>query len=298
MSPLPPAIDDALVGLLGSPLQATPLTGGDVNHAALISTASGRCVVKWKPDAPPGLFESEADGLRRLHDTGAIRVPEVLAFDDTAEPSWLALEYISTDPPGDPRQFARRFAEALAALHRGNPAPNGLFGLDRDNYLGSQPQRNAPMNSWAAFYRDQRLLPQIERARDLGLLPVSRSILLAQITDQMDRLMADFAPSPVLIHGDLWSGNFLSAGDEPVLIDPAVYYAEREVEMAYTELFGGFPPGFHAAYHAAFPLQDGYEQRRALHQLYPLLIHLNHFGETYGPALDRACRQSLTGGTP
>ncbi len=103
--------------------------------------------------------------------------------------------------------------------------------------------------------------------------------------------MADFAPAPVLIHGDLWSGNFLTAGDEPVIIDPAVYYADREVEIAYVELFGGFPPGLVAAYHAAWPLDPGYTYRRPLHQLYPLLIHLNHFGEEYGAHVDAVCRR-------
>ena len=293
MSLMPPAVQQALIGRLGDSLQATPLTGGDVNHVALVIGGSERLVVKWKPDAPPGLFDAEADGLRRLGAAGSLRVPEVIACDDAADPPWLAMEYIPTEPPGDPRQFARRFAEALAALHRDNVSPDGLFGLDRDNYLGSQPQRNSPTASWPAFYRDHRLRPQIERARNLGLLTVGRSLALAQITDQMERLMDDFAPAPVLVHGDLWSGNFLTSGEEPVLIDPAVYYAEREVELAYTELFGGFPSGFHAAYNAAYPLEEGYARRRPLHQLYPLLIHLNHFGETYGPTLDRACRAAL-----
>ncbi|MBV9852418.1 MAG: fructosamine kinase family protein [Armatimonadetes bacterium] len=291
---LPIAVHDELAAQLGGPLQATPLTGGEVNHAALVAGGSERLVVKWKPDAPPGLFDAEADGLRRLRATGVIRVPEVIAWDDAADPPWLALEYIPTGQPRDPYQFARRFAEALAALHRDNSAPDGRFGLDRDNYLGSQPQRNTPTENWADFYRDHRLRPQIERARGLGWLPPERERLLDAVTEQMGRLMEGFVPRPVLIHGDLWSGNFLAAGNEPVLIDPAVYYAEREVEMAYTELFGGFPPGFHAAYQTAYPLDDGYVRRRPLHTLYPLLIHVNHFGETYGPALDRACRLALS----
>ena len=291
---LPPAIEDMLTIRLGGSLHATALTGGDVNHTALVSSGSERLVIKWKLHAPPGLFDAEADGLRRLRVAHSVRVPEVIAFDDAADPPWLMLEYIPPQPPQDTRRFARRFAEALAALHRNNPAPHALFGLERDNYLGSQAQRNTPMAAWAQFYRECRLLPQIERARRLGLLPPGRVSALMRISDGVERLMDGFVPAPVLIHGDLWSGNFLAAGDEPVLIDPAVYYAEREVEIAYTELFGGFPPGFHAAYHAAFSLDTGYERRRPLHQLYPLLIHLNHFGETYGPAVDRACRFFLS----
>jgi fructosamine-3-kinase len=278
---------------LGASLHVTPLAGGDVNRAALVETGTERIVVKWNANAPPGVFEAEADGLRRLQDAGQIRVPTVLAFDDDVDPPWLALEYIPTTPPADPRRFAQCFGRALADLHRENPAPDGCFGLDVDNYLGAQPQYNSPGKSWPDFYCDQRLRPQVKRAQGLGLLSPERKRLIERVMDTIDTLMDGFASQPVLIHGDLWSGNFLSAGDEPVLIDPAVYYAEREVEMAYTELFGGFPPGFHTAYNGAFPLDDGYKRRRPLHQLYPLLIHLNHFGETYGPAVERACRQSL-----
>ncbi len=287
MSLLPHAVREAVTALLGgADPRVTPLTGGDVNRAALVEAGGERLVVKWQADAPPGLFDAEADGLRRLREAGPIRVPAVIAFDDHASPSWLALEYVPASRPADPRRFARRFGEALAALHRDTPAPDGRFGLDRDNFLGSQPQRNTPTPRWPDFYRDLRLLPQYDRARGLGLLTPDRERLLERVMDEISALMDGFAPAPVLVHGDLWSGNFLcAADDEPVLIDPAVCYAEREVEMAYTELFGGFPPGFHTAYDAAFPLDDGYARRRPLHQVYPLLIHLNHFGETYGPAL-------------
>jgi fructosamine-3-kinase len=294
MSGLPPAVQEAMNRLLGSSLQVTSLTGGDVNQAALVESKTARLVVKWKRNAPPGLFASEADGLWRLRQTGAIRVPAVVASDDHADPPWLALEYLPAGRPADERRFAQRFGEALAALHRENPAPDARFGLDRDNYLGTQPQDNTPQADWPVFYRDQRLLPQIARARALGLLPPERERLLHQVMERAAELLGEFTPRAVLIHGDLWSGNFLASGDTPVLIDPAVYYAEREIEIAYTELFGGFPSGFHAAYQAVFPLDPGYERRRPLHQLYPLLIHLNHFGETYGPAVEQACRRSLS----
>lgn len=286
---IPADVRDALTEQFGALGTAQALSGGDVNRAAKITTPQGPIFVKWKADAPTGFFALEADGLNRLRAAGALRIPQVLAVGDA--PAFLALEYLESTPPHDERRFAQRLGEGLAVLHRDNPSPDGKFGLELDNFLGSQPQANTPHGDWPSFYRDCRLLPQWEKARGRGLVPPERERLLGQVVDGLEALFDGFQPRPVLIHGDLWSGNFLAtAGEEPALIDPAVYHAEREVELAFTELFGGFPRGFLAAYHAAFPLDPGYEHRRPLHQLYPLLVHLNHFGETYGPAVDRACR--------
>jgi fructosamine-3-kinase len=274
--------------------RATPVSGGMVSRAARVETADGTPLfVKWKPDAAPGLFAAEANGLALLASAEALRVPQPLAWGD--EPPFLALEWIGVAEPRDVRAFSRRFAEGLAALHRVG-SPEG-YGLDKDNWLGSQPQPNLPRTTdWAAFYRDRRLVPQIERARREGFMTPHREELLARLLDRLPELLIGMPPGASLIHGDLWSGNFLcaAAGDEPVLIDPAAYFAPREMELAYVELFGGFPPGFVTDYHAAYPLDEGYAYRRPLHQLYPLLIHLNHFGEQYGPAVERACAVALT----
>lgn len=289
MNVLPDDVREALQARFGSVGAAEPQSGGDVARAARVATGQGTVFVKWKADAPPGFFALEADGLQRLRTAGALRVPQVLEIGD--ETPFLALEYIPLSMSNDERRFGQRLGEGLAALHRGNAAPDGLFGLDVDNYLGSQPQPNTPQSEWWSFYRDRRLAPQIEKAKQRGLVLPQRARLLERVLEDIEILLGDFPVAPVLIHGDLWSGNFLSAaGDEPVLIDPAVYYGEREVEIAYTELFGGFPRDFLSAYHVSFPLDSGYERRRLLHQLYPLLVHLNHFGESYGPSVDRACR--------
>ncbi len=282
-----------LFRLLGSSYTVTTLTGGDVNSAALAENASEKLVIKWKHSASAGLFEAEADGLGRLRSTGTLRVPEVIEFDDSSDPAWLAMEYIELKPPTDYRRFGRNLADGLAALHQSSPSPTGQFGLDRNNFLGSQPQNNDWSNKWHVFYRDRRLVPQVQRAQRAGFISTERSRLLDRVITNIEALLDGFSAEPVLIHGDLWSGNFLANGDEPVLIDPAVYFAEREVEIAYTELFSGFPPGFHDAYQQTFPLNGGYDRRRPLHQLYPLLIHLNHFGEAYGPSVDNACRMLL-----
>ncbi len=291
MTALPPAIHSAVTDALGPVTSTRPLSGGDVSHAALVTAGKVQCVVKWRDQTPPVFFPMEADGLRRLGVANALRVPQVLAASDT--PAFLALEYLPPQPPVDERAFTQRFAEGLAALHH-IASPNGRYGLAHDNFLGSQPQPNGWVDTWPDFYRTRRLLPQWDKARGRGLIPPHRERLLGEVVDALDTLL-DFPARPVLVHGDLWSGNFLSiANDMPALIDPAVHYADREVEMAYVELFGGFPRGFVQAYNRVFPLEAGYERRRRpLHQLYPLLVHLNHFGESYGPSVDRACTDAL-----
>lgn len=314
MSVLPQTLQAALAETLGAePIQAVPLGGGMIAQAARVDLPGGTVFVKWKDDAPPGFFAAEADGLERLRAARALRVPEVLAFRDRllfpdsppatlenaseaqqaaprqgSHPPFLALEYIIERRPRDEAKLAQRFGEELAALHRETVSPFGAFGLETSNFLGVMVQENIPHARWADFYRDCRLLPQIGIAKQKGLLPPERERRLMEVVARLDRLMEGLSTRPVLLHGDLWSGNFLAAGEEPVVIDPAVYYGEREVEIAFMELFGGFPPGLLSAYRAVFPLEDGYERRRPLHQLYPLLIHVNHFGEAYGPHLDSA----------
>ncbi len=267
------------------------VSGGDSNHVAVVNTAMGDAIVKWKDNAPLHFFLREAEGLNALRLTKTLRVPDVIMIGDYDKP-YLVLEYLRPQPPRNEQAFTQCFAEGLAALHR-HTEHYGRFGWQSDNFLGSQPQPNGWLDTWPDFYRTRRLLPQWDKARGRGLIPAHRERLLGRVTDQLDTLL-DFPARPVLIHGDLWSGNFLSTThDTPALIDPAVHYADREVEIAFVELFGGFPRGFVQAYNRVSPLDEGYAGRRPLHQLYPLLVHLNHFGETYGPSVDRACREAL-----
>ena len=295
---MPPLVREAVEAKLNTRVvEAVRLSGGDVNRAAKIQAQNGAtAVVKWHDAAPPGAFLCEADGLQAIGETGAVRVPNVLAVSDT--PAFLILEWIA--PVSPTADFSETFARALARMHRETAQENGAFGYAINNYLGSQPQMNLPRtDNWAAFYRERRLGPQIERAQSKGLVSGRRGEMLDEIVKHLPELLAQMPSETFLLHGDLWSGNFLCGANprtgeaEPVLIDPAVYFGPREMEMAYVELFGGFPPGFAAHYHATFPLDAGYATRRPLHQLYPLLIHLNHFGETYGPRVDAACRAAL-----
>jgi fructosamine-3-kinase len=267
--------------------------GGSINQAARVTVRGETYFVKWKHDAPPGFFEAEAHGLGLLREPGAIRVPEVIKHAEARDhfPAYLILEWLEETAHVETLSFSVNFGRGLAALHRQTAAQ---FGLERHNFIGILPQPNTPTDDWIAFYRDQRLLPQVKVAAERGRLPADRERLLRKVTERLDRLLEGAHSTPALLHGDLWSGNFMVLADnQPAIVDPAVYYGDREVELAFTELFGGFPAQFYAAYREAYPLERGYERRKPLYHLYPLLVHLNLFGESYGARVDAICRDAL-----
>ncbi len=277
---LPPALAQRLEATLGAPIaDARALFGGDINQAARVTAGGHTYFVKWNASAPPAMFPAEAHGLRLLASAEALRVPKVIAQGEAAgsAPAFLVLEYIEQGRKGGADTMAR-FGEGLAALHR---CTAEHFGLERDNFIGRLPQPNPPTPDWVSFYRDHRIGYQMQLARERGRLPKRREDLLTRLMERMaDFLPADVPPS--LVHGDLWGGNYLvDAQGEAVLIDPAVCYAHREMDLAMSELFGGFSARFYDAYQAAWPT-PGYEERRALYQLYYILVHLNLFGESYG----------------
>jgi fructosamine-3-kinase len=207
-------------------------------------------------------FAAEADGLEALRPH--IRVPEVLDRGIRNGKAFILLEHLDLQRGGDFAQLGRM----LAALHR-QTGPR--FGWARDSYIGFTPQQNGWRDEWAEFWREHRMRPQVELARKNGFAV------------EMPRLavLENHRPRPSLLHGDLWSGNAGFTADGPVVFDPAVYYGDREADLAMTELFGGFPKAFYRAYDEAFPLAPGYEQRKHLYNLYHLLNHLNIFGGGY-----------------
>lgn len=294
MNALPDGIRRALREVLNAePTRAQSVSGGMINESARIEAGGMSYFVKWKANAPPTLFEAEARGLALLHATDTFRVPEVIAHaEPTADtPAYLVLEWLDTPPKVDQRRYAENFGRALAALHRHTGA---AFGLDHDNYIGELPQHNPTNPSWAAFYRDQRILVQMEIARHFGYLPPHREALLNDLMAHIEDILAGSGNPPSLLHGDLWVGNFMvAANSQPALVDPAVYYGDREVEIAFAQMFGG-SAFFLDAYNESYPLDTGYEYRRLLLQLYPMLVHLNHFGAaSYGGGVDSICRHYL-----
>jgi len=276
---LPPDLQRALISHVGEVRAAQAVSGGDINAAWHVETASGQhCFIKWNPRPLPHLFEVEAHGLQLLAHTQALRVPRVLAVID--QPPALVLEWIE---PGANRSAAEALGRGLAQQHR---SIGTVFGLDHDNYIGATPQINTPAASWLEFFRVRRLGEQAKLAQARGHLPPDRARRLDRVLANLDRWINPMV-TPSLLHGDLWGGNYLiDTSGQPVLIDPAVYYGDREAEIAFTELFGGFGARFYAAYNEAWPLDHNYAERRDLYNLYHLLNHLNLFGEGYGSAVD------------
>ncbi len=235
-----------------------------------------RCFVKRLPIGERWRLDAEADGLGRIAATGAVRTPRVLGQGANESSAWLELEWLdlhAADAASDARA-----GEALARLHA---TVAEKFGLERDNAIGASPQRNAQSGDWVEFFRRQRLGYQLELAARNG----HRGALQERGHRLFEVLPAFFAghrPQASLLHGDLWAGNRAMLGDgTPVIFDPAVYYGDREADIAMTRLFGGFGPRFYAAYEAAWSLDAGAAGRSGLYNLYHVLNHLNIFGGGY-----------------
>lgn len=248
------------------------LSGGSINDVYLIHTPEKKMVMKVNlASRYPGMFEAERAGLEALKASQTMDVPEVNYCGKSGDSAYLIMEYKT--PASETAEFRENFAVDLAALHRTTAS---FFGFHSSNYIGSLPQQNEKRDSAAAFYIDQRLKPQIRMAADNGFT--------FSDTDQVFKNISTEIPEepPSLIHGDLWSGNYLvTAHDTPCLIDPAVSYAPREMDLAMMKLFGGFSPEIFSRYEEIFPLQPGFKERIPLWQLYYLLVHLNIFGSSY-----------------
>lgn len=256
-------------------LSMSPLSGGDINEVLQIQTTIGHYVVKYNDKEKfPGMLAKEAKGLKLILNNGFTTPPVIDSFSDRAS-QFLILDYIEPEKPS--KIFWNRFAKRLSLLHQKG---NDFFGLDYSNYIGSLPQKNDRKTTWEEFFVQNRLEPLIKTAFNKGLL---RSPHLQRF-EHLFTLLKDVIPDeqPALLHGDLWSGNFLCAlGQEPVLIDPAVYYGHREVDIAMTRMFGGFDPSFLEYYNDYYPLEKGWEIRLPVHNLYPNLVHLILFGSSY-----------------
>jgi fructosamine-3-kinase len=223
------------------------------------------------------MFAAEAEALAALRAAGA-PVPEPRAHGVRGAEAFIEMERLEMGAPPDWPALAR----ALVALHR---TTGERFGWHEDNWIGLSPQRNGWSDDWVGFYRECRLLPQLRRA---GLIEEAQPLL-----DGLPAFFADYRPVPSLLHGDLWHGNVGFTAQGPVLFDPAVYYGDREADLAMSELFGGFAREFYAAYRHAWPLDSGYETRKHLYNLYHLLNHLNLFGGGYRGQVNAALRLLL-----
>ncbi|MFO7787711.1 MAG: fructosamine kinase family protein [Halospina sp.] len=262
-------VPKSLTAQLDTPVATTqPIGGGSINDAARLTLADGRPLfLKTHPSPPAGFFEAEAAGLQALAAANAVRIPAVTAVAEEG----LILEWLDGRPGGD---FARQLGEQLAKLHS---TTADEFGFERDNYCGLTPQPNPRMRDGFRFFAEARLLHQGRMARDSGRLGQGDIRQLEWLAGRLDRWIPEQPAS--LIHGDLWSGNIhCGPAGEPVLIDPATHYGWAEADLAMTTMFGSQPRGFYEAYLANSPVDQGWEERAPLYNLYHELNHLNLFG--------------------
>ncbi len=272
-------IEDFLAEKFDNPVQISTVHavgGGSINSAYGLETNVGRFFVKLNSASRyPGMFEKEALGLSILSETGELPVPETVGFGETHAEAFLILKFVETGTPS--AGFWENFGHALARLH-GHSADT--FGLDHDNYIGSLSQSNTFHDRWPEFFIEERLKPQIRLAFDGSLLTDSDLSAFGNFFKSLSEIFPE--EPPALLHGDLWSGNFMTnEAGEAVLIDPAVYYGHREMDLGMSQLFGGFHRRFYDAYNETYPLEPGWEKRLDYCNLYPLLVHVNLFGGSY-----------------
>ena len=255
---------------------ARPVSGGSINDAFRISTDKGSFFVKFNDASRyPGMFEKEAHGLQLLRESQTFKIPEVISYQDCGRFSFLLLEYIES--ADNSVSFWEEFGKNLAQLHSHK---HDHFGLDSDNYMGSLQQHNNFHNIWSEFFIVERLEVQMKLARESGAIGRGDISGFERLFKRLEEIFPPAKPS--LIHGDLWSGNFMTndAGYAS-LIDPAVYYGHPEVDIAMSTLFGGFSQKFYEAYNVHNPLEKGWESRMDIYNLYPLMVHVNLFGGGY-----------------
>ncbi|HFE31947.1 MAG TPA: fructosamine kinase family protein [Gammaproteobacteria bacterium] len=264
---------------------ARAVGGGCINSAYALGDGERTFFVKLNQASRLDMFTAEAEGLNEILHSHSIHAPAPLCLGIAADEAYLVLEYL----PLGGRGSADRLGRELAQMHR---CQRAQFGWQRDNTIGATPQINTKETDWVRFWQQHRLGHQLQlAARNGGHLGPQAEQLLAHIAD----FFSDYRPSPSLLHGDLWSGNYaFTETGQPVIFDPAVYYGDRETDLAMTELFGGFPPAFYAAYQEAWPLDPGYASRKTLYNLYHVLNHFNLFGGGYLAQAQRMIAQLLS----
>jgi len=249
--------------------------GGSINDAYLVTDDKRKYFVKLNRSSLAEMFEAEAAGLSELAASQSIHVPQPICQGVSGNHSFIVLEFLELGN-GDSSQA---LGKQLAAMHR---TTRQRFGWDRDNTIGSTPQINSQSDDWVEFYSKHRLLFQL---RLPGAQRYGKQLVSAgeELVEHLGVFFESYQPQASLLHGDLWGGNYATMRNgAPVIFDPAVYYGDREADIAMTELFGGFGRRFYDAYNDAWPLDPGYALRKTLYNLYHVLNHLNLFGGGYG----------------
>jgi protein-ribulosamine 3-kinase len=270
-------IESLLIQVAGTDVKVNevrPIGGGNTSRAFAVKTTSGNFFIKTNRAGLIDMFEKEAKNLELLRHILPNNTPEVVGFGTIDHISYFILKLI--EPGKRVADFWADFGRTLSELHK----VNGItFGLDYDNYIGSLPQSNKQNVNWVDFFLEQRIIPQAKKAEKV--LGSDIMSMIDKLGNRLPDLLTQSRPS--LLHGDLWSGNFtLNQKGTVCLVDPATYYGNREIEIAFTKLFGGFEDEFYDAYNEVMPLDKGFFDTRAdIYNLYPLLVHVNLFGGWY-----------------
>lgn len=263
--------------------------GGSINQTALVEGSGQQYFIKLNQTEGLDMFIAEAEGLRELAGSKTLRIPNPICHGVNGSQAYLVMEYLQLG--GGNQRAEEKLGEQLAEMHH---CVTERFGWTRNNTIGSTPQENAWEADWVDFWRRRRLGVQLSLAARNGY----RGILQREGERLMENLavfFTDYQPRPSLLHGDLWSGNYAFSRDgEPVIFDPAVYYGDREADIAMTELFGGFSSRFYQAYQATWPLDAGYKTRKNFYNLYHILNHANLFGGGYAGQAQRMIQHLLS----
>ena len=288
--PVYSSVEEVISQMTGEVFQtnkSSPLSGGSISRSQSITGKDGRVFFCKENDLSfLPFFEAEALALKQIRETKTIRTPEVIGFGCTEVASFLVLEYIqegASSPSGQ-----KEMGHELARLHK---IEQPYFGWVRDNCIGSTPQPNPKRESWIEFYRKHRLQHQFELASEKGCSFDKAATLLLNL----ESFFLDYRPHPSLLHGDLWGGN--ASHDRvghPFIFDPASYYGDREADIAFTHMFGGFSSSFYQAYEKEFPLDPGFKTRKILYNLYHELNHFNLFGRGYASSAQSSINQLVS----
>lgn len=257
-------------------INATPLSGGDINDVFKIETNKENIVLKINDrNRFPKMLVKEFRALEFLKSASKAEYPKPIAHFSDETSQYLAMEYIEEGSNSNKGQ--KLLGQLLADQHK---CTNESFGWEEDNYIGSLPQPNSFKSTWSDFYAENRILFQTKLAFDKGIIKKDALVKVERFCSKIDEIFPN--EPPALLHGDLWGGNyFIDKEEQPLFYDPAVYFGHREIDIAMTRLFGGFSPEFYESYNQSFPLEKGWENRVEYGQLYPNLVHLNLFGVGY-----------------
>ncbi|MEM7725632.1 MAG: fructosamine kinase family protein [Cyanobacteria bacterium P01_A01_bin.45] len=256
--------------------QRRSVSGGSINQSYSVSDGERTYFMKFNQSSKVAMFEAEMLGLQQMYDTQTIRVPKPITCGVVDRYSYIVLEWVKMGK-GDNEAWMQ-MGRNLAKMHRIMPPHSKGFGWDINNTIGSIPQINTWTEKWVDFFAKHRLGYQFQIAkRRGGHFPQVNELLAA-----VPRILSSHQPKPCLVHGDLWGGNAgFTTDNEPVIFDPATYYGDREVDIAMTELFGGYPTAFYRGYNEVYSLDRGYEKRKILYNLYHVINHFNLFGSGY-----------------